>query len=134
MGTFGCLAMCCTTQKETLRLVNDIRGLGSRINNVIMTTMIRNAARRWSPADMTVMLKIVEQEGLRPSTRMLKTVEDFHQEFRQHVLKKEQRGEWVPYPVVLEMRNDLKNWTEFRRFYKEWLERQDLEPPEHPWE
>ena len=96
--------------------------------------MIDNAARRWSPEDVRVLLQIVEQEGLRPSTKLLRTVENFHQAFRKHVLRKEQRGEWVPYPVVVDMRNGQKDWAKLRKFYKEWLERQELEPPEHPWE
>lgn len=131
--TFGCLAMCCRTRKDSLQLVKDIRNLGSRLNNVILSTLIGNARVRHSPRDVLLFMKIGEQEELVPNDNILDNIEKFYQTYRALILKKE-KGGFVPYEVVKEMRNDQKDWREFCKFYKEWLARQNIDYPEHPWE
>jgi len=121
--TFGSLARCCKDPKSVGSFLRDFEDLGGRLNKEILTSLIRNMCVALKPAAIARLLKMGEKQQIKPDKRMLHTVERFYQTYRQFIILKE-KGRYVPYTVLLEMReNNLVNWENFVSYYKQWLAR-----------
>ena len=131
--TFGCLALCCTNLRAANQLMADLKAFGSRLNVEIMTALMQKAAHNTSPKEMAAYLAVVEREGLTPNSRMLAVLEKFYQTYRGWIRDKEAGG-YVPYPVVLEMRADLRHWRTFAASYRDWLARTPADLTSDPWD
>jgi len=119
--TFGSLARCCKDPKSAKLFLRDFENIGGRLNKEILTNLIGNMARALAPAVVEELLRVCMKHKIKPDKKMLHVVERFFQTYRKYILDKE-RGKYVPYPVVLELReNNLANWEKFAQFYKEWL-------------
>ena len=120
--TFGSLARCCKTPKSVRTFLEDFESLGGRLNKEILTTLIGNMCIvALKPAAVERLLKLCLRQQIKPDKKMINTVERFYQTYRKFVILKE-KGLYVPYPVVLEIRdNKLANWEKFVSYYKEWL-------------
>jgi hypothetical protein len=98
-----------------------------------MATLMQNAAYNKSPREMEAYLAVVEREGITPHRQMLELLERFYQTYRGWIRAKEGGG-YVPYPVVLEMRNDLRHWRAFASRYRDWLSRTTADLIDDPWD
>jgi len=118
--TFASLALCCQDRKSGLKLLSDLASFGAKPNSAIMGTLIKGAITRHSVTDVHMYLERIKNERVLVEAPILKMVEKFYQTYRNFIKTKESGG-YVPYPVVLEMKQDYANWRKFTRYYKEWL-------------
>jgi len=120
--TFGLLATCCNNRQTGLNLLTDLRDYGVQPNKEIMGGLIKRATDRFSPGDVKLFLSIMQREGIATDRNLLQTIEGFQRTFKKHIQTKESaEGGYVPFGVILDMRQDYKHWREFTAFYKEWL-------------
>jgi len=119
--TFGSLARCCKDPKSVKSFLDDFESLEGRLNKEILTTLITNMCIALKPATVEKLLKICLREQISPDKRLIETVEKFYQKYRGFLILKE-KGGFVPYPVVLEIKkSNLSNWESFVSYYKQWL-------------
>jgi len=119
--TFGSLARCCKDPKAVRSFLEDFKDLGGRLNKEILTTLISNMCTTHRPGTVGKLLNICLREQISPDKKMIETVEKFYQNYRNFLILKE-KGGYVPYPVVLEIKKyNLSNWENFVSLYKQWL-------------
>jgi len=119
--TFGSLARCCKDPKAVRSFLEDCEDVGLRINKEILTTLILNMCKAHKPKSVGKLLNLCLRKQIQPDKKMIETVENFYQIYRGFLLRKE-KGGYVPYAVVLEIKNyNLSNWENFVSIYKEWL-------------
>jgi len=119
--TFGSLARCCKDPKAVRSFLEDFKDLGGRLNKEILTTLISNMCTIHRPGTVGKLLNICLREQISPDKKMIETVEKFYQNYRNFLILKE-KGGYVPYPVVLEIKKyNLSNWENFVSLYKQWL-------------
>ncbi len=156
--TFGVLALCCHSKEDMTQLLSDLNQRGLRPNMAILATLVKNACVKMNPGLVEFALRKVERSGLRPNPTLLRNLERFHGEYRQHVLvlEREQQAKAAAetqtktlvketggsasdhVPAIVRWERDVRNfagWERFRQYCADWLSRADLdsEAEAHPW-
>lgn len=127
MRTYSVLAMSCVTLKDGKELLQNIRDAGITPNITVYGALVRRSHHNFYYKK--ILLKEMENEGLKPNTKILQTIEFQLKKARNRILEKEKAKEYN----TEEYKRFDANYEDFKKFYQSWLHRMDLDVPEHPW-
>ena len=143
ISTFGCLAMACTSDKLSYKLLNDMHVSGIRPNLQITTALLRNACHRCSFQHIEMLLSLYSSKGIKPDLLTIKTLECFYYKCRNFIVLVETQGVDGIDPklknqifgkiLIKDLYRNSPNWKKYVTAYRLWLEKTDIEFQSHPW-
>lgn len=127
MRTYSVLAMSCGTLHDGLQLLKNIKVAGVEPDIKVMGALVRSSGINFKYKK--ILLEEMEEAGLMPDNKILKTIEFQLKKAREVILKMEKEKEMnsTKYKKL-----DFQ-YEDFKVFYQSWLSRMTLDVPDHPW-
>ena len=144
IATYGCLAVACTNDRMSKKLLQDMHASRLRPNVQIITSLIRNAAYRFSLSEVLRLLHQMSINQIQPDIKTLKTLERFYHKYQDLHVRIEKYGyseNAFKYKklrlnagaVYEDLRHGSPAWKNYIKNYKIWLQKTEVECPSHPW-
>lgn len=128
--TFGVLALGCHTRNQFSILKNDMKKLGFSQNVEIIGAFLHNASKAMDFQYLQDVLKLMEQQNIKPNEKALRKVEETLELARQNIIDMEHGKEVKP---VYKRKGFSQSYKNFCLVYEDWLKRMKVEVEEHPW-
>lgn len=125
--TFGVLALSCYTRKRGLKLIQDMRSAGVRINLEVMGSLVKSACVSSNVKYLRDLLQVIEEERINPDPKLLETTEKFVEKVDRILF--EQENGLAQVTGIFHQSDYVYHYNDFKLFYKGWLKRLTLERP-----